>query len=1416
MLHRVGRRFSLTTYLGSIYLTTVALTALALWWAACHGLGHWGLAAWGVLLLVCTSQLAVALIQWATMRLVRPRILPRMDFSKGIPAEYRTIVAVPTIITDSQEVDDLLEALEVRFLANRDENLRFALLTDFPDAPAEKMAEDEALLQRARDGIEALNAKYYPVQKKADGDGRMAGAESAHVKDCGYFFLFHRARRWNAQENVWMGWERKRGKLEEFNDALRGETGRFDLIVGPTDRLEGIRYVITLDSDTQLPRDSAWQLAGAMAHPLNRPHYDEKLGRVTEGYGILQPRVGISMPSANRSRFARLFAGEPGIDPYTHAVSDVYQDVFEEGSFIGKGIYDVDVFRRSIGRRLPENRVLSHDLLEGAYARSGLVSDVLLFEEYPWSYPADMSRRYRWIRGDWQIAPWLLPRVPAADLSRVRNPISGLSRWKILDNVRRSLMPGMLLALLIIGWFLPGGALFYTLVVIGILLLPVALNGATELTRRPADLPLIHHARLLAYSITRQVLQQGFALACLPYDALVSLDAIVRTTARLLVTGRGLLQWHTARDAQRTACTHVSGFYASMWILPLTGMLAALALGRFRPDALAVALPVIGLWFVSPAIAFWLSRPARSPRRRLTAEDLDFLGTLSRRTWRFFETFTGPAENYLPPDNFQEDPPQGIAHRTSPTNIGLLLLANLAAYDFGYIPAGDAIERTTRTLATLDKLQRYRGHFLNWYDTRTLQPLRPLYVSTVDSGNLVGHILTLAAGLDELAVGTIARPAILAGFGNTLDLIFEAAKGSGAAAQVKDIARLEKLREDLRTAPRTLSDFQGILGQLAVAAADLASTIPPDADGEMNWWAQALDRQCRLFGDDLNQLAPWVAIVRGAAAGEFDELPDVLRQLDEVPTLVDVARMESTLLPAIDAAIGAAGTKNRLGILRAAVATASETAAKRVSELRQLALRCRELADIDYGFLYDKNRHLLSVGYNVADHRLDVSFYDLLASEARLASFVAIAQGKLPQEHWFSLGRSLTSTGRGMALLSWSGSMFEYLMPLLVMPTYEHTLLDQTYQAVVRRQIEYGRERGVPWGISESGYNKTDAQVNYQYRAFGVPGLGFKRGLANDLVVAPYASVMALMVDPEHACANLRRLAREGRLNGYGFYEAIDYTPARLPRGEESVTVRVFHGPPSGHGAAVAGCICCWTARCSGASNRIRSFRATDLLLQERDPQGAVRLPASGGGFPRVARFGGNGGEIPRLHHSQTSRAGSASAFQRPLSRCGDGGRRRVQPLARSGRDALARRFHARLLGHVLLSARSGQRRILVRGPAADDQAASDPTRPSIRRAGRSSGGATGTSTRISKSASRPRTTSSCAASRITNRGRSPAHHRVDQLRGGGAGAAGGGCGASGVQQPVRSDGARSRAAGDSLHPPAALRRRSSRRGCCT
>ncbi|HEY5937872.1 MAG TPA: glucoamylase family protein [Kofleriaceae bacterium] len=1158
-LRRLARRFRFPIYLGSLALVTLLASVLAMT-ALPEPATGWYRVAWYGVLAVGASQLAIAIVHWATTLLVQPALLSRLDFSTGIPAQHRTMVAVPTLLTDAAEIDELVEALEVRYLANRGQNLSFALVTDFRDAKTEHTEADAALLARASAAIAALHENYATTE----GEG---------------FFLFHRARTWNPRERVWMGWERKRGKLEDLNAALRGELGRFATVVGPVERLPGVKYVIVLDSDTQLPRDAARLLAATLAHPLNRPQYDESLERVTAGHTILQPRVGASMGSVTRSRFARLFGGDAGIDPYTRAVSDVYQDVFDEGSFIGKGIYDVDAFRKACHERFCDNRILSHDLIEGAYARAALVTDVLLVEDFPAMHGTDVSRRHRWIRGDWQIAAWLLRRVPGRE-NRVRNPITLLSQWKVFDNLRRSIVPIALLAVLLVGW-VRGAAAFATITVGTIFILPGLLSAAAALARRSDDRPFGHHVRDTASSFARQVGRELFAIACLPYDALVSLDAIARTLLRLLVTRKKLLEWRTASDAERNASGGYLGSYGAMWICPAVAIATTGALFSLAPDALVVATPILVLWTIAPALSWWLSAPVAQQRPQLSPSELTFLGTVARRTWRFFDTFVGAEDNWLPPDNVQEDPPRGAAHRTSPTNIGLSVIANLAAYDLGYITVADVIERTQRTLATLDRMQRHRGHFYNWYDTVSLEPLRPMYVSTVDSGNLSGHLLTLAAGFDELETEPIACRQWFRGLGETLDVIAEA-----GAAWPEVRRSIAKLRSELERPPQSPSDVYVQLKRLVEPIAELERLVSAHGESDPTSWGAALVTQHGRLVAELTTMLPWLAL-----APTRD--PEVRAKLDAALTPRAVAHLEVTTA---DLA------------LREAIEAASERAVLRIEQLRALAVRCRELADVDYEFLYDRSRHLLSIGYSVADHRLDASFYDLLASEARLASFVAIAQGKLPQEHWFSLGRQLTTSGGRPALLSWSGSMFEYLMPLLVMPTYDGTLLDETNRAAVERQIDYGRERGVPWGVSESGYNKTDAHLNYQYRAFGVPGLGFKRGLSDDLVIAPYASAMALMVAPEAACANLMTLAREGRLGVHGFYEAVDYTASRLPAGKHSVTIFSYMA----HHQGMTFMALDYLLSDRPMQRRFAAtppFRATELLLQERIPRSVAIFP---------------------------------------------------------------------------------------------------------------------------------------------------------------------------------------------------------------
>ena len=1220
VLEQVARRCPLMLHIGAILALTALLTIALLLTAARYGVGSWGLLCLGIPALLCAGHLSVSMVSWLATRLVAPRTLPRMEFSKGIPPEARTLVVVPTMLTSVAGVQDLLDGLELCFLANHDARLHYGLLTDWRDAPRETLPGDAELVRLAGSGIEALNEKYAAERDDA-------------------FFLFHRPRRWNEQEGVWMGWERKRGKLAEFNALLRGGAqDRFATIVGRSEVFPEIRFVITLDTDTQLPRDAARQLVGTMAHPLNRPRFDLKRGRVVEGYGILQPRVGVSLPSAGRSWFSRLFTNEPGIDPYTRAVSDVYQDLFGEGSYIGKGIYDVDAFEQAVGACFPENRILSHDLLEGSYARAGLVSDVVLLEEHPLRYTDDAGRRHRWIRGDWQITPWMLPRVPGPDARRVANRISGLARWKIFDNLRRSLAPAGLVALLLLGWALPGPSLFYSLVVIGIIASPVIFTGIVELLRKTPDFPTMLRLQGVLFSAGRQLAQAAVGLVCLPYDAFISIDAITRAVVRVLFTRRKLLEWQTARDAE--LCTHAGlpAFCRSMWIGPAIALAATAMLAIGRPATLYAAGPILGLWLLSPLVAWWLSRPIIFRPPQLRTEDDLFLHMVARRTWRYFETFVGSEDHDLPPDNYQEHPAPAVAHRTSPTNMGLSLLANLAAYDFGYISVRKLIDRISKAFATMGKLERHRGHFYNWYDTRTLRPLHPLYVSTVDSGNLAGLLLTLSSGLLELADGKVVSPRSFAGLMDTVGVFLDAARGQSppaegqppAAPSSEIVPRLERLRDELRVPPQTLTAARMLLENSAAAVRDLTTAVSSARDDEVKSWAHAFERQCRDFLDDLLLLAPWCRLPPPSEriwqhgseeqTQRLRELRQGLRRLEEIPTLCDIARLDPPMVRTIDTILAEANGPDSampptehawLAQLRQSIADASRRAGERLGELKALALCCHEMADLNYDFLYDKSRQLLSIGYNVTHHRPDPGFYDLLASEARLGSFVAIAQGKLPQEHWFSLGRLLTAVGGKYALLSWSGSMFEYLMPLMIMPTFEHTLLDRTCHAVVERQIDYGRRRGIPWGISESGYNATDVHLIYQYHTFGVPGLGLKRGLADDLVVAPYASALALMVAPRRACANLRRLAKDGLIGTYGFHEAVDFTPARVPRGQRGAIIRSFMA----HHQGMSFLALAYLLLDRPMQRRFQSdplLRATELLLHERVPKAVPFYPHEG------------------------------------------------------------------------------------------------------------------------------------------------------------------------------------------------------------
>ena len=1212
-LRGFGRQYALLLYLGCIFLGSALTSWLSLLRARADGVHGAVLALVGVFSLIVASQFFVTVLNWLMTQLAEPGLLPRMDLTQGVPPELRTLVVVPTMLTSRENVAELVEAMEVRFLANRDEHVHFALLSDFRDAAQEDLPEDAPLLDLAQSGIADLNRKY-----------------SSQANDI--FFLLHRPRRWNPGERLWMGYERKRGKLEELNSFLRGQPGdHFARIAGRTAILQGVRYVITLDTDTELPRDSVREFVGAMAHPLNRPDYSSAKQRVTDGYGILQPRVAVSLPGTNHSRYARLWGGEPGIDPYTRAVSDVYQDVFGEGSFIGKGIYDVDAFQQSMGGRFPENRILSHDLIEGCYVRSGLLSDVQLYEDYPATYDADVARRHRWIRGDWQIARWILPRVPGPERSALKNPLSLLSRWKIVDNLRRSLVPAVLVLLLLLTWMRLSPLWAWTLAVIGTIFAPIVLSALLDLLRKPEDMTVTQHLPEVAGAFGRHFAQGLFTLACMPYEAFFSLDAILRAHWRILFSHRRLLEWNASTEHKHKGRSGLSQHFVIMWPAPAFAATVLLCLAVWRPAALGSAAPLLLLWFAGPAVAWWISLPLKRDPIRLSLEQTIFLGKLSRKTWSFFETFVGAEDHWLPPDNFQESPVPTVAHRTSPTNMGLALLANLSAYDTGYISAAEMLQRTGMALATMGSLDRHRGHFFNWYDTSTLKPLSPLYISTVDSGNLVAHALTLEPGLAALTDQTVLAPRFFAGLIDTLGVFIDAAKQAALQndEHIKGVlVHAAALRQDLGSLrvspPADLRATRSSLEKLAANAVQIRKSLNGSAENQATRWAEALVRHCRTTLDDLIFLAPWTGIA---------DFPDGLHGFpwNKVPTLRELASSDTDLLsafektePSVRRWMEEAAPLIREGIDRARA---------RMAEIERLVLLCDDFARVEYDFLYDETRHLMSIGYNVNEHRRDASYYDLLASEARLASFVAIAQGRVPQENWFSLGRQLTRSSAGPTLLSWDGSMFEYLMPLLVMPTYANTLLDESYKAAVERQIEYGESRNVPWGVSESGYNAVDVHMNYQYRAFGVPGLGLKRGLAEDTVIAPYATGLALLVAPEAACANLQRLSAAHFEGKYGFYEAIDYTVSRVPRGQANVIVRSYMAHHQGMSLLALAHV----LRDRPMQRRFESvpiFQATTLLLHEKVPK-AKALYSS----PE---------ELPKMHPMVDGQESSVRVFRSP------------------------------------------------------------------------------------------------------------------------------------------------------------------------
>ena len=1091
-----------------------------------------------LLSLVPVSQLSLEVMNYMVMRVFPPRTLPKMDFEEsGIPDAFRTLVVVPMLLENLQIIERETDKLEIRYLANREDNLLFSLFTDFTDSDEAHHEQDDALLQAAVSRIAALNDRY--------------GGQR--------FFLFHRERTWSESEQKYIGWERKRGKLEELNRLIDGtrppHAGRL-VYVGDPDGLADVRFVITLDSDTQLPSGTARRMIETLAHPLNRPRFDAD-GRILRGsYTIIQPRVSPSLPSTSASAFSRLFTYVVGIDPYTRAVSDVNQDLAGEGSYHGKGIYDVRAFSRALSGRFPEEWLLSHDLIEGAHVRVGLASDIELIDEFPRDYLTYARRQHRWIRGDWQIADWILPRIPQPGGRRGANQLSWFNRWKILDNLRRSLVPAASLALLAVAWLAsPRMEWISTLVIVAQLLFQTLAQPFTSATTR-------HGLRRLSLSkLTHDLLRTIVEASLIPHQTWLALNAILRVWYRRRVSHRHLLEWTAERKKRGSALTHLSGFLLAMALISLLSVAGAAAVLRWTPSNFIFAGPWLALWFLSPLVGWLLNlRPRARPRPSgLPARDMMYLRKVARRTWRFFSDFVSEETSWLPPDNYQVFHQNQLAMRTSPTNIGLWMLSALAARDFGYRTGDQTVQALRRTMETMLKMERFEGHLLNWYDVKTLKPLEPRYLSTVDSGNLLGALLSLEHGVEELIQRPVLDGSVFDGLRDTGEVFKEAATQEGKAhPDAEAVQELTRISRNLTTGfvdeLRALRRLEETSRALPEGAAD-----PTEYEGAAYWAAQ-MGAHVAAWRDIRDRYLAWVEIITEKTEQEIaplgeDALDAIRRDLHHAPSLNELAGDHVGCISTLRS-IRAQPSSEALPFCEwmDRVIQAFDTSKWLAGEMLDLAERLitdvRNFSQsVSMRFLYDPRRKLFAIGYNVSDRRQDSAFYDLLASESRIGSFVAIARGEVPLEHWFSMGRPYSAVGRRRVLLSWTGTMFEYLMPLLLQHSYESSLLDKATRQAVAVHIDYGRMLHVPWGVSESAFTDLDVNKTYQYKAFGVPQLGLKRGGEEELVVAPYASLLAVALAPRQAVRNLKRLAALGLLNEYGYYEAMDFSrqPSRRP-----------------------------------------------------------------------------------------------------------------------------------------------------------------------------------------------------------------------------------------------------------------------------
>jgi cyclic beta-1,2-glucan synthetase len=1138
-------------YVGFITGLTACFTILSWLLAREAGVDRMAiLVALSALAIFPLSELCVQIVNALVISLFPADPLPKLDFRDGIPARHATLVVIPMMLTNLETIRAEVRKLEVRFLGNRNDNIFYSLFPDFTDSVEQSAPNDAELLQAARDGIADLN-KRYPLRAQsnaAPGDGGDR------------FLLFHRPRLWSESEQAWIGRERKRGKLEELNAFLCGD-GHED--VRDTGRLPlPVSYVITLDADTQLPADAARRLIETIAHPLNKVEIDPATRVRKQGYTIIQPRVSITLPGVMATRFTRIFADATGTDPYSRTVSDAQQDLFLEAMFHGKAIYDVRAFHEILGNRFPAETLLSHDLIEGAHVGVGLATDIQLFEHLPVDYGSFAARQHRWIRGDWQIARWTLRRVPSASGAPQLNPLSLINRWRIFDNLRRSLVPVAALLLLLLGWLTRAAPGVWSLVVGLGVAIPAIAPLLDRLARRVQG--SVHRWQGAADELFRALVMISF----LPHQAWLAVDAIARVYYRSRISRRKLLEWRTADHAGAEAHHHRNSTFRQLLVIsglsaPLT--IGLLAEGEFAPTAFFVIF-----WAASPLLMHWMGKPSRTlAGKPLNSAQTHLLRGIARETWRYFDDLVGPDSNWLPPDNTQLSLRVEVAQRTSPTNIGLWLTAALAARDFGYLTADEFCLRCSNTLETLSRMEHYEGHLLNWYDTRTLEPLNPRYVSTVDSGNLIAALWVLQQGCHDVLRAPIIGHNGLRGLSDTLSIL-EIKCGDDPSA----IVALHALRRLLRGS----KEGHELIGRYRMALAPMAKlresqrwhVSPTD---ERSYWASRLSVELTSWTNVADRYLRWMETLASppdsslfAMGGEQAGKEAVRlrrRALQQMPSLADLAESSSTFVDEILAWKSHWQPGPELSAwldqLAAEYSAARAHATETVDRLRLLAANASRLADgIDMRFLYDTRRRLFGVGYAVGGPREFSSHYDLLASECRLTSMVAIAKGDLPADHWFALNRPYSYSGHRQILLSWSGTMFEYLMPLLFTRSFANSVLDEACRDAVDRQIAFGDENSIPWGISESAWSALDSHQIYQYRAFGVPSLALNPTTEVERVVSPYSTVLAMLVDPAAATANLERLKRLGMAGPMGFYESIDFSREDRKDGGRGVVIYCY------------------------------------------------------------------------------------------------------------------------------------------------------------------------------------------------------------------------------------------------------------------